>query len=82
MEGVSCMGVVGCRRNAFMGRLRPIPIRRPVDELEPVGNLLLAEFELLWVDVFGQSEDGWRDAPELARVDEGGGERVRGSGGS
>ena len=68
MEDVSCMGVVGCRLNACMERLRPIPIGCPVDELEPLGNRALTDFEWLWVDVYEQFEDGWQDEPELHRL--------------
>ena len=71
MEDVSCMDVIGCRPNAFMERLRPIPIGCPVDELEPVGNRRLGDFEWLWVNVYGQNEDGWQDAPELHRLYDG-----------
>ena len=65
MEDVSCMGVVGCRLNAFMERLRPIPIGCPVDELEFVGDRHMSDFEWLWVDVYGDFDGGWQDAPDL-----------------
>ena len=65
------MDVVGCRRNAFMERLRPIPIGRTVDKLEPIGARPLGEFEWLWVDVYGQIKDGWQDAPELHKLYDG-----------
>ena len=65
------MDVVGCRLNAFMERLRPIPIGCPVDELEPVGNRALGDFEWLWVDVYGEFDGGWQGCPDLPRLYDG-----------
>ena len=71
MEDANCMDVVGCRLNAFMERLRPIPIGCPVDELEPVGNRALTGVEWLWANVYGQKEEGWQDAPQVHRLYDG-----------
>ena len=71
MEDVNCMDIVGCRLNAFMERLRPIPIGRPVDELEPVGNRALTDFGWLWVDAYEQFGDGRQGEPELHRLYDG-----------
>ena len=63
MEDVSCMDVVGCRLNAFMERLRPFPIGCPMDELEPIGDRHLSDFEWLWVDVYGDVEEVGKALP-------------------
>ena len=71
MEDVSCMGIVGCRLNTFMERLRPIPTGCPVDELEPIGDRALTDLEWFWVDVYGGFGGGWQDAPDLRRLYDG-----------
>ena len=57
MDGVNCVGIVGCRRHAFVDSLVPSPIGRPVGELEPAGNKPLANWEVFLSTQHGPTDE-------------------------
>ena len=63
------------RRGLSSQRLHGAPAahfnRVPVDELEPIGDRHLSDFEWFWVDVYGEFDGGWQDAPDRHRFYDG-----------